>query len=195
MKKILLCTLLLFTPMVSFAESIPSTPNNDADAWKYYIATDMGIFLSDVEIHDDSFVNFGVSAALEFGARYNRYRLGLKLKDAAETSGVLQALFGHTVGVENVSLRLNGYYDYVSRESFAMYIGAGLGVNHYDYEIKEQYTGRDDHKRGLSFIGGLNTGMSFGGGHLRFDIGFAFDYISFPQTYSYGPTVGLRYNF
>ena len=194
MKKILLCTLLLFAPMVSFAENIPSA-SNDANAWKYYIGMNMGMFLSEAEIHDDSFVDFGVSGALEFGARYNRYRVGVTLKDAAEVSGVFQALFGHTIGMENVSLRLNGYYDYVSRESFAMYIGGGFGVNHYDYEIKEQYNGRDDHKRGFSFAAGANTGLSFGGGHMRFDIGFGVDYISFPNVVSYGPTVGLRYNF
>ena len=194
MKKILLCTLLLFTPLVSFAENIPNTPN-DAGTWKYYIAADMGLFLSEVDIHDDSFVDLGVSGALEFGARYNRWRFGLAFKDSAEVSGAFQALFGHTVGMENKSLRLNGYYDYVSRESFAMYIGAGLGANHYDYEIKEQYNGRDEHKRGFSFVAGANTGMSFGGGHMRFDIGFGVDYITFPNVLSYGPTVGLRYNF
>jgi opacity protein-like surface antigen len=180
--------------MVSFAENIPSA-SNDANAWKYYIGMNMGMFLSEAEIHDDSFVDFGVSGALEFGARYNRYRVGVALKNAAEVSGVFQALFGHTIGMENISLRLNGYYDYVSRESFAMYIGAGLGANHYDYEIKEQYNGRDEHKRGFSFVAGANTGMSFGGGHMRFDIGFGVDYITFPNVLNYGPTVGLRYNF
>ena len=194
MKKLLLCTLLLFAPLASFAENIPNT-SNDADTWKYYISADMGLFLSEVDIHDDSFVDFGVSGALEFGAQYNRWRLGLALKDAAEVSGIFQALFGHTVGMENTSLRLNGYYDYVSRESFAMYIGAGLGANHYDYEIKEQYNGRDEHKRGFSFVAGAKTGMSFGGGHMRFDIGFGVDYITFPNVLSYGPAVGLRYNF
>ena len=192
MKKYLLCTLLLFTPLVSFAENIP---NESMRQWNYYIAADMGVFISDVEINDDTFLDLGVSGMFEFGAQYNRYRLGISLKDAGEASGVIQALAGHTVGIENISLRLNGYYDYVSYKGFAMYVGAGLGVNRYDYKIKEQYTHREESDIGASFTAGAKTGMTFGGGHMRFDIGFAVDYISFPRIYSYGPTVGLRYNF
>ena len=190
MKKLLIGAILAIVPFVATAEYIPS-----ANQWNYYISANVGAFVSDVDIKDDSFLDFGGVTNFEFGGKYNKYRVALALQNRAEVSELIQILVGHTVSIENTALRLNGYYDYVSGEHFAMYVGAGLGVNRYDYTIQERYTNFEESKHGLSFTGGVNTGMIFSFWHMSIDLGFAIDYISYPHIVSYGPSIGLRYNF
>ena len=190
MKKLLLGAFLTFVPAVAVAEYAPVP-----DQWNYYISANIGAFVSDVDIKDDSFLDFGGVTNFEFGGQYNRYRVALSLQNRDEVSELIQILVGHTVSIGNTALRLNGYYDYVSGDHFAMYVGAGLGANRYDYEIQERITGRTESKHGVSFTGGVNTGMIFSFWHIGIDLGFAIDYISYPHIVSYGPTIGLRYNF
>lgn len=192
MKKIFL-TSLFFMPCFAFADDVAGT--SGADSWKYYIALNGEAFVSDVAIKDDTFLDMGAALGVEFGAQYNRARVAVAFQDRGEASGIFQALVGHTASIENISLRVNGYYDYVSKERFAMYVGAGLGANRYDYKIQQRYPNREESEHGLSFIGGVSTGMIFSGEHFGVDVGFAVDYISFPRIYSYGPTLGLRYKF
>lgn len=194
MKKLLLGSFLILFPFVSMAQEV--TPKSDsANQWRYYVGLDAGLFLSDVKIHDDTFVDFGGVADIEFGARYNRTRVGFAVSDHSETSGIFQALVGHTASIENIALRLNGYYDYVSKEHFAMYIGAGMGINRYDYKIQNKLQNREESEHGASFIAGASTGMIFMSEHFDIDLGIFVDYISFPRIYSYGPKLGLRYKF
>ena len=190
MRKLLFGILLIFMPLLAMADTMPG-----ADQWKYYISANVGAFVSDVEIKDDSFLDFGGVTNLEFGGKYNKYRVALALQNRAEVSELIQILVGHTVSIENTALRLNGYYDYASGEHLALYIGAGIGANRYNYEIQERITNRTESKHGLSFTGGVNTGMIISFWHLGIDIGFAVDYISYPHIVSYGPMIGLRYNF
>ena len=202
MKKLVLCTLLMFSPIVAMAQNSTHTPDavsnseikNEAE-WKYYISANVGAIVSEVEIKDDEFLDFGMVTNLEFGAKYNHWRVALAWQNRAEVSELFQTLFGHTVSIGNSALRMNGYYDFISGEHFTMYIGAGLGGNWYDYTINEQYNNYKKSRDGLSFIAGANAGMIFSFWHLGIDIGFAVDYISYPEIVSYGPTFGLRYNF
>lgn len=190
MKRLLFSAFFTLLPIVATAEYAPVP-----DQWNYYVSASVGAFASDVEIKDESFFDFGGVTNFEFGGKYNKYRVALALQNRAEVSELFQILFGHTVSIENMALRLNGYYDYVSGDHFAMYVGAGLGVNRYDYTIQERVNNRAESKHGASFTGGINTGMIFGFWRLGIDVGFAVDYISYPQIISYGPSIGLRYNF
>ena len=190
MKILLIGVCIAIAPCVAMAENIPN-----ANQWKYYISGNIGGVVSDVDIKDDSYLDFGGITTIEFGAQYNRYRLGLAWQSRAETSEILQVLIGHTASIKNDALRLNGYFDYISTEHFSMYVGAGLGVNRYDYTIQSRWPKYEESKHGASFIGGFSTGMIFSGDHFGFDIGFIIDYISYPRAYSYGPTIGLRYVF
>ncbi len=190
MKKLLLGVFLCFVPLCAMAKYAPVP-----DQWNYYISANVGAFVSDVDIKDDSFLDFGGVTNFEFGGKYNKYRVALALQNRAEVSELIQILVGHTVSIENMALRLNGYYDYASGEHLALYVGAGLGINRYDYTIQERITERTESKHGASFTGGVNTGMIFSFWHLGIDLGFAIDYISYPRIVSYGPTIGLRYNF
>lgn len=202
MKNLIVCTLLMFSPIVAMAQNETHTPDVVADSeikneaeWKYYISANVGAIVSEVEIKDDEFLDFGAVTNLEFGAKYNHWRVALAWQNRAEVSELFQTLAGHTVSIGNSALRVNGYYDFISGEHFTMYIGAGLGGNRYDYTINEQYNNYKKSRDGLSFIAGANAGMIFSFWHLGIDIGFAVDYISYPQIVSYGPTIGLRYNF
>ena len=190
MKKILMCATLACMPLIARAEYAPV-----ADQWNYYISANVGAFVSDVKIKDDTFFDFGGGANFEFGGKYNKYRVAFALQNRAEVSELIQILVGHTISIENIALRLNGYYDYVSGKNFAMYVGGGVGINRYDYTIQERITNITESKHGASFTGGINTGMIFSFWHLGIDLGFAIDYVSYPQIVSYGPTIGLRYNF
>lgn len=198
MKKLILFVMLIIMPVAAMAQDAPYTADSGIQTeqnWQYYISANIGAIASDVKIKDDSFVDFGGVTNFEIGAQYNRYRLALAYQDRAEVSELIQILAGHTVSLENKALRVNGYYDYVSSKSFAMYVGLGLGIDRYDYTIEERYSGRKESKRGPAFTGGVSTGMIFSFWHLGIDLGFAVDYVSYPRMYSFGPTIGLRYNF
>ena len=146
MKNLIVCTLLMFSPIVAMAQNETHTPDvvvdseikNEAE-WKYYISANVGAIVSEVEIKDDEFLDFGAVTNLEFGAKYNHWRVALAWQNRAEVSELFQTLAGHTVSIGNSALRVNGYYDFISGEHFTMYIGAGLGGNRYDYTINEQY--------------------------------------------------------
>ena len=198
MKKLILFVMLITMPIAAMAQDTPYTANSEIQTeqnWQYYISANIGAIASDVKIKDDSFFDFGGVTNFEIGAQYNRYRLALAYQDRAEVSELIQILAGHTVSLENKALRVNGYYDYVSSKSFAMYVGLGLGIDRYDYTIEERYSGRKESKHGPAFTGGVSTGMIFSFWHLGIDLGFAVDYVSYPRMYSFGPTIGLRYNF
>ena len=190
MNKLLLGTCLMMMPCVVFAGNY----SND-NHWKYYISGTLGAVASNVVMNDERFFDFGGVTSVELGAQYNRFRLGLAWQERAETSEALQTILGHTMSVENDALRLNGYIDYVSTEHFSMYVGAGLGVNRYDYTYSTRFPRYEESNHGASFIGGFSTGMIFSAEHIGVDIGLLIDYISKPHTYSYGPTIGLRYVF
>lgn len=202
MKRIIMCAMLCITPLCAMAQNTAYTEplsvapaDEDKSQWKYYIAANIGAIASEVEIKDDEFFDFGAVTNLEFGAKYNHWRVAVAWQNRAEVSELFQTLAGHTVSIGNSALRVNGYYDFVSGEHFTMYIGAGVGGNRYDYTINEQYNNIKKSRDGVSFIAGANAGMIFSFWHLGIDIGFAVDYISYPQIVSYGPTIGLRYNF
>ena len=121
MKKLLLGVFLCFVPLGAMAKYTPVP-----DQWNYYISANVGAFVSDVDIKDDSFLDFGGVTNFEFGGKYSKYRVALALQNRAEVSELIQILVGHTVSIENMALRLNGYYDYASGEHLALYVGAGL---------------------------------------------------------------------
>ncbi len=167
-----------------------------APKWQPYIGVNFGINASDVSVHGEDFFDFGGVFNFEAGARYNkRYRLALNYQSRAEVSELFQILFGHVISITNDAVRINGYYDYVSLKHFAMYIGAGLGGDWYDYKITERLDNSEKSEHGLTFTAGATTGLSFSFWHMAIDLGFSFDYIVYPQIYSYGPNIGLRYNF
>lgn len=188
MKKFFILCLLL--PISAFANDEVVT-----NKWQPYIGANIGVNASDVRVEGDDFFDFGAVSNFELGGRYNRYRLALNYQSRAEVSELFQILFGHTIAIKNDALRVNGYYDYISSKNFAMYIGAGLGLNRYDYTITERYNNTSREKHGITFTTGLNTGMSFSFWHLSIDLGFAVDYIVSPRIISYSPNIGLRYNF
>lgn len=189
MNKLFLMFFLIIFPCVAFGET-------NWHEWKPYIGTNIGISASDVAANGEDFFDFGGVWNFEFGARYhNRYRVALNYQHRAEVSELFQILVGHTISVENNALRINGYYDYVSSEHFAMYVGGGIGGNHYDYTITNRLNDSVIEKHGITFTAGAITGLSFNFTHIGLDLGFAFDYIVEPRIYSYGPNIGLRYSF
>ncbi|MBO4480554.1 MAG: outer membrane beta-barrel protein [Alphaproteobacteria bacterium] len=189
MKKFLLTSLLVMIPCVAVCET---TEQN----WHAYLGANMGINASDVTVKGEDFFDFGGVFNFELGARYKqRYRLALNYQSRAEVSELFQILFGHVISITNDAIRINGYYDYVSLKHFAMYVGAGLGGDRYDYTITNRADDSKKSKHGITFTGGATTGLSFSFWHIAIDLGFSFDYIAEPRIYSYGPNLGLRYNF
>lgn len=204
MKKNLIVCLICLTPFYAYASGNDKSPNM-ADSvvqqeitpkWQPYLGLNMGINASEVTAHSEDFFDFGAVFNFEAGARYKkRYRLALNYQSRAEVSELFQILFGHVIAIENNAIRINGYYDYVSLKHFAMYIGGGVGGDRYDYKITDRYNNSTTEKHGITFTAGATTGLSFSFWHLAIDLGFSFDYIANPQIYSYGPNIGLRYNF
>ncbi len=192
MKNFLTYLILVLAPISAIAENVDASASNK---WRPYISGDVGFMVSDVKIKHDDFFDFGAKGSFAIGARQNRYRAELAYESHAEVSELFQILAGHTVALSNNSVRINGYYDYVFTKHFAMFIGAGLGPNWYDYTITEQYIDRVRKKDGVSFIMGADTGLSFNIWKFSIDLGFGFDYITFPRVYSYGPNLGLRFTF
>ena len=189
LKKIL-CAFILTT--VSYGAVLADEEN----IWNTYIGMNIGISASDVTARGEDFFDFGGVYNFDFGVRYNkRYRFSLNYQSRAEVSELFQILFGHVISVRNDALRINAYYDYVSMEKFAMYIGAGIGGDRYHYEITKRYNNSTESKNGFTFTSGATTGLSFRMWRTNLDIGFSFDYIAEPRIYSYGPNIGLRYNF
>ena len=192
MKKFLI-TMLMLAPISAIAADSSDAPAQNK--WRPYISGNGAFMVSDVKIKHDDFFDFGAKGSFAIGARQNRYRAELAYESHAEVSELFQILAGHTVALGNQSVRINGYYDYVSTKHFAMFIGAGLGPNWYDYTISEPYIDRVTKKDGVSFIMGADTGLSFNIWKFSIDLGFGFDYITFPRVYSYGPNLGLRFTF
>ncbi len=189
MKKILLAGFIAIIPCMAIAEQ-------DTPDWNVYIGSNIGISGSDIKVHNEDFFDFGGVYNFELGARYNkRLRLALNYQSRAEVSELFQILFGHTISVTNNALRVNAYYDYVSLRVFSMYIGAGIGADKYHYTITDRINDITKSKHGFTFTGGAMTGISFKMGRFQLDLGGAFDYIAEPRMFSYGPNIGLRYNF
>lgn len=187
MKKILLTSLLVITPCCV---------NASEQNWNTYIGMNAGICASDVTVHDDDFFDFGGVYNFELGARYKkRLRLALNYQSRAEVSEFFQILLGHSIAITNDAIRVNGYYDYVSLNWFSMYIGAGVGGDRYSYKITNRADNSTSSKHGFTFTGGVSTGLSFRLGQVHIDLGAIFDYINEPRIYSYGPNLGIRYNF
>jgi opacity protein-like surface antigen len=163
---------------------------------EYYIGSNIGLSGSNIMVDGEEFVDFGAVYNFELGRRYNkRLRLALNYQSRAEMSGIFQILFGHTMYISNNALRLNAYYDYVSLKVFSMYIGAGVGADRYDYTMTDYINDINKSEHGFAFTGGAMTGISFKMGRFQLDLGAVFDYIAKPQIRSYGPNIGLRYNF
>ena len=193
MKKILLTYIVAMLPCVAYGATDKAL---DTSKRNIYIGANMGISASDVTAHGEDFFDFGGVFNFEIGARFNnRYRLALNYQSRAEVSELFQILFGHVISVTNDAIRVNGYYDYVSLKHFAMYIGAGIGGDRYDYKITDRYDNSTTEKHGITFTAGATTGLSFNFWRMGIDLGFSFDYIAEPRIYSYGPSVGLRFNF
>ena len=187
--KHILILLFLVAPCVVFGET-------DKQNWKPYLGANMGLSASDVTAHSEDFFDFCGVFSFEAGARYKtRYRIALNYQSRAEVSELFQILFGHVIAIKNDAIRVNGYYDYVSTRHFAMYIGGGIGGDIYDYKITNRYDNSTIKKHGIAFTAGAMTGISFNFWRMGIDLGFAFDYIANPQIYSYGPNLGLRFNF
>lgn len=193
MKKILLTSFLAVVPCVASnaAWGYEPTPHE----WNTYIGANMGISASDVTAHSEDFFDFGGVFNFELGMRKDRYRIALNYQSRAEVSEMFQILFGHIISITNNAVRVNGYYDYVSLKHFAMYIGAGIGGDRYDYKITNRYDDSTKEKHGITFTTGATTGLSFNFWRMGIDMGFSFDYIAEPRIYSYGPNIGLRFNF
>lgn len=180
-------------PFCAVAET--ATSENENSKWNVYISADIAGMVSDVKIKHDDFFDFGGKSSFAIGAKHNRYRLELAYEAHAEVSEFFQILAGHTVSLTNQSLRVNGYYDYVSCKYFAMFISAGVGPNYYEYKISEPYINSVRKDNGISFVAGANTGLSFNIARFSLDLGFSFDYITYPRVYSYGPNIGMRFTF
>jgi len=192
MKKILLQLFALIIPCMAFGTEEPK-PVSD---WNYYIGTNLGFSGSEIKVHDEEFLDFGGVYNFELGARYKkRLRLALNYQSRAEVSEFFQILFGHTIAVSNNAFRINTYYDYVSLNVFSMYIGAGVGGDIYHYKITDRINDTTESEHGFTFAGGAMTGISFKIWRMQLDFGVVFDYIAKPQMFSYGPNIGLRYNF
>lgn len=189
MKKILLAVFIAIIPYIAIGEQ-------NAQNWNTYIGSNIGISGSDITVHNEDFFDFGGVYNFELGARYKkRLRLALNYQSRAEVSELFQILFGHTIAVSNNALRINAYYDYVSLNVFSMYIGVGIGADKYHYKITDRINDTTQSKHGFTFTGGASTGISFKMGRFQLDLGGVFDYIAEPQMLSYGPNIGLRYNF
>lgn len=197
MKKIILPIFLAVVPCVALCETVEPVEQKVVEStWQPYIGANMGISASDVTAHGEDFFDFGGVFNFEAGARYNkRYRFALNYQSRAEVSELFQILFGHVISVTNDAIRINGYYDYVSLKHFAMYVGAGLGGDWYDYKITNRADNSARERHGLTFTAGATTGFSFNFWRMGIDLGFSFDYIAEPRIYSYGPNIGLRFNF
>lgn len=189
MKKIFLSALIAIIPYVA----IGAQPEQN---WNSYIGANMGLSATDITVNGEDFFDFGSVYNFEVGARYKkRSRLALNYQSRAEVSELFQILAGHTISVTNNALRINAYYDYVSLDKFAMYIGIGAGGDRYSYKITDRYNDATESKHGFTFTGGASTGISFRMGHFYLDLGAAVDYIAKPKMLGFGPNIGLRYNF
>ena len=92
--------------------------------------------------------------------------------------------------LEQHALMVNGFYDVLSYNHFAWYVGAGIGLN--AYESRVSYPGKDIVENGCSAIFGAYTGLSLNFEHVGIDLGVDYFYTYKPNINSLVPKIGLR---
>ena len=143
--------------------------------------------------YERGMVSVGFLGNLAFGLQYNRLRYEIAYQERAEVSELLQTMLGLVSTLRIRAGMANVYYDYTRSEHFAMYIGAGAGVDYYELTMKtwtDYYS-----ERGYSCILGAYTGLTFIMNQFSIDLGINYYYINKPETNTFAPKISFRYAF
>lgn len=163
-----------------------------------YIRADAGFTYSafDIKYQDVTKELAGLQAMYNCaaGIKYKKGRFELAYQQRGTMSDFLFFLIATSAWVENDAVMANAFYDFVSSEYFALYIGGGAGVNMWNSEFKsfgDKYT-----DSGTSFIGGVYLGASINT-PIGFSIDFGVDYfyVNEPLMNSFVPKIGARLTF
>lgn len=191
MKKILFLILLIFicsTNLLALEDNI---------LYKY-INFDACLSVGTTETYDKKGNEWGMASVgflynIAFGLQYNRLRCELAYQERAEVSELVQTILGLVSTFSTRAGMINGYYDYVRSENFAMYIGTGIGVDYYELKMKNWVENYED--KGYSGIFGIYTGLTFIIDRFSIDLGLNYYYINKPKTNTFAPKISFRYAF
>ena len=143
--------------------------------------------------NERAMVGVGFLANFAFGLQYNRLRCELAYQERAEVSEMLQTMLGLISTFSTRAAMVNFYYDYVRSKGFAMYIGSGIGADHYELKMKNWVENYED--SGYSCIFGGYTGLTFIMDRFSIDLGLNYYYINKPKTNTFAPKISFRYAF
>lgn len=165
-----------------------------------YIRMDMGFTYTgfDIKYQGETAKFSGFQGMVNFaaGVKKERTRFELDYQSRATVSDVLFIIAGSTASIESNSVMANAFYDFVSYKYFALYIGAGAGLNMWTNNYKNNITHVVTTDKGSSFTGGIYLGASINI-PIGFSIDFGVDYlhVSEPQMNSFVPKIGARITF
>ncbi|GAB1402134.1 hypothetical protein MASR1M68_10450 [Elusimicrobiota bacterium] len=165
-----------------------------------YIRMDMGFTYTGFDIKYEGEISkfSGFQGMVNFaaGLKKERTRFELAYQSRATVSDVLFIIAGSTASIENKAFMANVFYDFVSYEYFALYIGGGAGLNMWTNNYKNNITHVVTTDKGSSITAGIYLGSS-----INIPIGFSIDfgvdylYVSEPQMNSFVPKIGARITF
>lgn len=163
-----------------------------------YINVDACLSAGTTDTYDDkgderSMASIGFLGNVAFGLQYNRFRFELSYQERAEVSELIQTMFGLVSTLSIQAGMFNAYYDYLRCEHFAMYIGTGVGVDHYKLTMKDWTDYYED--SGYSCIIGGYTGLTFIIKQFSIDLGINYYYIDKPRNHTFAPKISFRYAF
>jgi opacity protein-like surface antigen len=163
-----------------------------------YVNLDACLSAGTTETYDKKGSRWGMASIgflynLAFGLQYNRLRCELAYQERAEVSELVQTMLGLISTFSTRAGMINGYYDYVRSEHFAMYIGTGVGVDYYELKMRNWVENYED--SGYSCILGGYTGLTFIMDQFSIDLGLNYYYINKPETQTFAPKISFRYAF
>ena len=163
-----------------------------------YINLDACLSMGSTQTYDNEgdergMVSVGFLGNIAFGLQLNRMRYEIAYQERAEVSELLQTMLGLISTLTIRACMANVYYDYLRSEHFAMYIGAGAGVDYYKLTMKTWTDYYED--TGYSCILGGYTGLTFIMNQFSIDLGLNYYYINKPETNSFAPKISFRYAF
>jgi len=132
------------------------------------------------------------------GVKHNRVRIELNYFNRASINDVLSWLGGVVSASAEAGVIANFYYDYVSADWFALYIGGGAGFSSWVQNTTYPYLGNkySYDRDGVSFAWNILTGMSFTiADAVSLDFGLGYQNTRVIDLRAFDFKFGLRYTF
>lgn len=191
MKKIILFAFIsLFCLQSGFASSL-----NLADI-KPYFRADAGLTYSESSVMGYDVSGFQGMYNFALGAQKDRIRAELVFQERATISEMFSAILTQRmVALDERSLLLNGYYNFLNYKYFAAYVGAGAGGSYYKATVNDNNIEYEQEESGYSAVLGAYAGLSLILNHVIFDLGVDYYYTFKPSMNSIVPKLGLRIKF